>query len=182
MIYLGDIITCLLIAVSLSMDAFSLSLVYGTQGLEKIEKIILAITVGVFHFFMPLIGFCFGSLIMKYFVFNLNLVVGIFFLIIGIEMVISSNSKENVRGLVSFVYYLFFGFSVSLDSLTTGIGLSAISNNYLFVASLFMIVSGIFTYFGLILGGRLSEKFGRYATISGGVILILLALYYIFRI
>lgn len=171
--------TCFLIGISLSMDAFSLALIYGTYGLSKKNEIILSIIVGLFHFIMPLIGLSFGNMVIRYFVFNVNLVVGIIFGIIGIEMVISSIKEEEVKILISLIGFLFFGLSVSIDSLTTGIGLSAISKNYLGVASMFMIVSGLFTYMGLRLGNKLSDKFGKYATISGGIMMILLAIHYI---
>ena len=52
-------------AVSLSMDAFSLSLLYGTLGMKKEEKLILSFIVGIFHFIMPLLGKCFGNLIFE---------------------------------------------------------------------------------------------------------------------
>ena len=171
--------TCFFIAVSLSMDAFSLALIYGTYGLSRKNEIFLSGVVGIFHFVMPLLGLFFGSIIMKYFVFNVNLVVGIIFGIIGIEMLFSVKREEEVKILVSWLGFFFFGLSVSMDSLTTGIGLSAISKNYLGVASLFMIVSTIFTYFGLRFGNRLNDKFGKYATLCGGIMMLVLAIGYI---
>ena len=42
-----------IIAISLSMDAFSLSLAYGTLDINKKEIITLSIIVGIYHFFMP---------------------------------------------------------------------------------------------------------------------------------
>ena len=44
------VLTCLVVAVSLSMDAFSLALIYGTYGMSKKNEILLAVIVGVFHF------------------------------------------------------------------------------------------------------------------------------------
>ena len=49
------LIMVMLIAISLSMDAFSLSLAYGTLNLEKKYINLLSIIVGVYHFFMPII-------------------------------------------------------------------------------------------------------------------------------
>ena len=71
----------ILLGISLSMDAFSLALGYGTQGIGKKNEILLAVIVGVFHFFMPLIGLFIGNAIYQYFVFNFDLVVGIIFFI-----------------------------------------------------------------------------------------------------
>lgn len=171
---------CLLVAISLSMDAFSLALIYGTYGLSKKNELLLSGIVGIFHFVMPLLGLFFGSIVMKYFIFNVNLVVGFIFGIIGIEMLLSVKKEEEVKILVSLIGFLLFGLSVSLDSLTTGIGLSAISHNYIGVACLFMIVSALFTYLGLRFGNRLNEKFGKYATLLGGILMLVLALGYIF--
>lgn len=177
---MGTILTCFLIAVSLAMDAFSMALVYGTYGLSRKNEILLSVIVGLFHFFMPLLGLGLGSVLMKYFIFNLNLVVGIIFLVIGIEMIISARKDEEVKILISLVGFLLFGLSVSIDSFTTGIGLSVISHNYIGCAAIFMVISGLFTYAGLRLGNRLSERFGKYATIWGGILMCLLSMHQIF--
>ena len=174
---MGGFITCFLIAVSLSMDAFSLSLIYGTYGLSKSSVTMLSLDVCVFHFFMPLLGLLFGGIIVKYFVFDLSIMVGIIFMIIGIEMLVSVKKDEEVKILIGFLGYLLFGLSVSVDSFTTGIGLSVISSNYIGVACLFMVVSGLFTYVGLRLGNRLSESFGKISTIFGGILMCVLAIY-----
>ena len=59
MIFMNIFFVVLLIGVSLSMDAFSLALIYGTYGLSRRNEIILSIIVGLFHFFMPLVGLFF---------------------------------------------------------------------------------------------------------------------------
>lgn len=174
------ILTCLVVAVSLSMDAFSLALIYGTYGMSRKNEIILAVIVGVFHFFMPLLGLGFGSLILKFFNFNLELVVGVIFLIIGASMIVSSFKDEDVKVLIGILGNLLFGLSVSIDSFTTGIGLSVISDNYILVSSIFMLVSGVFTYIGLLFGNKLNSSFGKYATIGGGILLCILGLLRLF--
>ena len=120
---------------------------------------------------MPLLGLGFGSLILKFFNFDLELVVGVIFLIIGASMIVSSFKEGEVKVLMGIIGNLLFGLSVSIDSFTTGIGLSVISDNYIMVSSIFMLVSGILTYVGLILGNKLNNSFGKYATISGGILL-----------
>ena len=172
--------TCVLIGISLSMDAFSLALLYGTYGLSKKDELMLSTIVGLFHFFMPLIGLFFGNVVFHYLMVDSNFVVGIIFGLLGIEMFISSFRSEEVKILIGFVPFLLFGLSVSIDSLTTGIGLSSISDNYLMVSSIFMLFSGCFTYLGLKLGGFLSKRFGKLATIFGGGMMIVLGFFYIF--
>lgn len=174
-------LTTLIIGISLSMDAFSLALIYGTQSISKKNKIILSIIVGIYHFVMPLLGVFLGNVILKYLVINLSIVVSIIFLFIGIEMIISSIKDDSHDFVVSIFGFLIFGLSVSIDSFTTGIGLNVINNNYLEVSSIFCIVSGSFTYLGLILGNKLGSIFGKLSTIIGGVILIILGIIYFFR-
>ena len=172
--------TCFLIAVSLSMDTFSLSIVYGTYGISMNNQIVLSIVVGVFHFFMPLIGVLFGNLILEFLSYNTNFIVGIIFGIIGVDMILSVKSDKKIKLFTSIVGYLLFGFTVSLDSLTIGIGLSLITTHYIGASVMFMIVSCLFTFFGLKFGDFFSKRVGRYSCFLGGVIMLILSLYYIF--
>ncbi|MGN1341802.1 MAG: manganese efflux pump MntP family protein [Bacilli bacterium] len=175
------IITIFLIAVSLSMDAFSLALIYGTQGINKKDKIILSLIVGIYHFIMPLIGLSIGIYITNKLIINTNILVGVILCLIAIEMIISSFKDEEERFLLTLPGYLIFGLSVSVDSLTTGIGLPAITENYFLTATIFSITSLIFTYLGLNLGNILNKKYGKVSTIIGGSILFSLGIIYIFK-
>ena len=180
MISLNILFITIIIGISLSMDAFSLSLIYGVYGISRKNEIILALIVGLFHFFMPLFGSLFGNIILNYYEFNTDLFIGIIFGIIGIDMIVSGIKDEDVSILSGGLGYIMFGLSVSIDSFTTGIGIYAINNNYLEVSFIFMFCSGILTYLGLRLGNILSSRFGRYANIVGGIIFIMLVLCYIF--
>lgn len=181
MIILNTFLTTLLVGVSLSMDAFSLSLIYGTQKISNRSKLILSVIVGLYHFFMPLLGLLFGNIIVNYLIIDISILVAIIFLIIGIEMIISSFKVKEDYLFVSLSGFLIFGFSVSVDSFTTGIGLNVINSNYLQVSILFCLVSAIFTFLGLILGDRLERYFGKFSTIIGGLTLIFLGINYFFK-
>ena len=174
-------LTTILVGISLSMDAFSLSLIYGTLGISKKNEILLSTIVGIFHFFMPLLGIIFGNVIYSYYEFNFNILIGIIFIIIGLEMIISIFNNKDINILSGIVSYLMFGISVSIDSFTTGIGINAINSNYLEVSSIFMLCSGLFTYLGLRLGNILNIKFGKYATTLGGIVLVILGFSYLIK-
>ena len=77
------------------MDAFSLALIYGTQGITKKHKILLSLIVGIYHFIMPLIGVAIGTVITKKILVNPNIIVGIILSLIAIEMIISSFKEED---------------------------------------------------------------------------------------
>lgn len=176
-----NFITIILIAISLSMDAFSLALIYGTQGIKRKDKYLLSIIVGIYHFVMPLIGFGIGLFITNRLMINTNILVGIILTLIAIEMVISSFREKDEKFLLTIPGYLLFGLSVSIDSLTTGIGLPAIANNFIVPPITFAVISLSFTYLGLNLGNVLNEKYGKIATIIGGVILLIIGIIYIFK-
>jgi len=176
-----NIVTIILIAVSLSMDAFSLSLIYGTEGIKNKDKILLSVIVGIYHFIMPLIGLTLGSIITSKIIINTNILVGLILSMISIEMIISSFKNKEEKFLFSITGYLLFGLSVSIDSLTTGIGLPAITNNYIITALIFSVTSFIFTFLGLNLGNILNQKYGKISTLIGGTILLILGIIYIFK-
>ena len=175
------LITAIIIGICLSMDAFSFALVYGTYGFNLKKQIFLSIIVSLFHFFMPVIGHLFGSLIINSFIFNSNLIVGIIFTIIGIDMILSFNKDEDYGFIDSIYGYLLFGFTVSIDSFTVGVGITAITEYYLFFSSVFMIFSGMFTYLGLKLGNIINKKFGKYGCFVSGIVMMVLGICYIFN-
>ena len=179
---MNSFFTIILIGISLSMDAFSLALIYGMNGIKKRKIFLLSLFVGIFHFFMPIIGMIVSNLVVSKFVINLSYLISFIFLVIGIEMIISSYRLKEFDLLDNIGNYFLFSFSVSIDSFTVGLGMIAISSNYIFVSFVFMICSFIFTYIGLFFGNRLNNKLGNISTIIGGIVLLLLSFYYLFKI
>lgn len=174
-----NIITLIIIAVSLSMDAFSLSLAYGTLNLEKTYIKKLSTIVGIYHFFMPLLGLTIGNIILKIVPINTNIIVCIVLTFIGIEMIIDTFKKEEEIKIMDINELLLFGLAVSLDSFSVGIGLKAITNNYIICVSIFSLSSFIFTYIGLVLGKKINNLIGKISTLIGGLTLIIIGIIYI---
>ena len=177
-----QIILLIIIAVTLSMDAFSLSLAYGTMGLSKKQIKTLSLIVGIYHFIMPQIGNFFGLLILKIIKIDPSIIVFIIFTVIGIQMIIESFKKENEIISMKLSQMILFGFAVSIDSFSVGIGLNAITDKYIIASVIFSITSFIFTYIGLKLGKYINEKIGKISTILGGFIIILFGILYLFKI
>ncbi len=168
----------IIIAISLSMDAFSLALAYGTLNLNKKDIYKLSLVVGFYHFFMPLLGLFLGNIILKY-VSNPNFIVFLILFVIGIEMIYETFKEEDIKNIVSLRQILLFGLAVSIDSFSVGIGLNIISKNYLYCSTIFSIFSLSFTYLGLILGKKINNIIGKTSTIIGGLILIIIAFMYL---
>lgn len=174
-----NIILVFLIAISLSMDAFSLSLAYGTISLSKNDIKLLSVIVGVYHFFMPILGMLIGNFILNVLKINDNILVFVIFLFIGISMIIESFKKGEKVKKLKITEMILFGLAVSIDSFSIGIGLNAISNNFLICSIIFSITSFVFNYIGLILGNKLNQLIGKVATFIGGITLIILGIIYI---
>ena len=168
-----------IIALSLSMDAFSLSLAYGTLNLEKKNIYELSIIVGIYHFIMPILGCFCGNKLLKFLPMNSDLLVFLVLSIIGIEMIIETFKGQDKVKIMKNLELIIFGFAVSVDSFSVGIGLSSITNNIYLSSLVFSIVSMSLTYVGLILGKKISNITGKLSTIIGGFILVVIGLFYL---
>lgn len=175
-----ELLTILIIGCSLSMDAFSLSLAYGMQGIIKKDIFILSTIVGIYHFIMPLLGSEIGSFVFNYIKISSNLIVFFILLFIGINLIKSSFEKTDIVYKLSICNYLLFGLAVSLDSFSIGIGLETVTNMHIESSLIFMVCSSLFTFIGLILGKKINQILGRLATIIGGITLIIIAFIYLF--
>ena len=165
-----------LMAISLSMDAFSLALAYGTLGMGNKDKIILSLVVGIFHLIMPLLGMLVGELILSLFKFNADIVVAIILSFIGIQMIVSSFKKDEELKPLKFSEFFLFGLAVSIDSFSLGITLPNMGVSTIISPFIFAITSAAFTFAGLLIGNKIEKLLGKIATIIGGVILTLIGL------
>jgi len=172
--------TLLVVAISLSMDAFSLALIYGTLNIRKSIIYEMSIIVGVFHFFMPLFGYLFGNGISNYISFDSDFFIGVIFIFLAIEMFISVFKDEEVNMIEGIMSLLLFAFTVSIDSFSVGIGLGLAGSNSIMSFLIFAFVSFLFTFLGLRFGSMLSDRFGKISTIFGSTLLVLLGFCHLF--
>lgn len=173
------IILIVTLAIGLSMDAFSLALIYGTLNLDKKIEKIMGLTVGIFHFFMPILGYYLGRIILSIIRINPDIIVGIIFILLGLEMIISLKKEEQIKILRNLLSVIFFAFTVSIDSFSTGIAFGAADTIIILPCIIFSITSSLFTYLGLIFGKKLSTTFGDITSLFGAIILILLGIKYL---
>ena len=124
---------------------------------------------------MPLIGLIFGTILDNINLISIDIIATLILIYIGIDLIISNSKKED-RLEITKIGFIIFGLSVSIDSLTIGIGLKAITNNYLISSIIFSLTSLIFTYLGLTLGNIIGNKIGSYSKIIGGSVLIIIAI------
>lgn len=179
---MSSILLYFFMAVGLSMDAFSLAIVYGTNHIEKEKAIILSLFVGILHFIMPNLGNILGQSFLKGFLTCGNLITGVVFFILAIQMILSFKEDEKVNDLKNYLEMFLFALAVSIDSFSVGIALSLENQNLILGGIIFSITSFLFTMIGLILGKFLSEKTGKISKVIGITILLILSFKYLLNI
>ncbi|MFC5711521.1 manganese efflux pump MntP family protein [Thalassorhabdus alkalitolerans] len=163
-----------IIAVALGMDAFSMSLAMGMNGIKVRERPKIASTIGMFHILMPLAGIAGGKWIASSFEQLALWVGGGLLILIGLQMIwtgVGSSSENNTitpRGLG----LLLFALLVSLDSFSVGITLGIVGAKIVAVLLLFGLTSAVATWMGLFLGTHAKGVVGSYGEMLGGGILL----------
>lgn len=173
-----EIITLIIIGLSLSIDAFSLSLAYGLLNIPKKTIISTSITVGIFHFIMPILGMLLGNIITDTLNLDSKYILLTILILILIEM-IKSLKEENKEHELNIINMLIFAFLVSFDSFTLGIGIKYITSNIFLASIVFMILSSLFTFLGFILGKYLTKKATYKIKLIGIILLLGVIMYFL---
>lgn len=171
-----NLLVVTLIALSLSMDAFSLAISIGTIGFDKSKCLLLSLSVGIFHFFMPMVGSFLGTNFINHFNINSEFLSGIIFAYISLQMIKEFFLESREEFKMNFLGIILFAFGVSLDSFGVGFTMNEkiveLTNAFL----IFSLFSFIFTYVGLNLGKVLKRIIGNYSILFGGIIMLLLSI------
>ena len=174
-----ELLILLIIGTCLSIDAFSISTVIGMYNLNIKKTLTASITVGIFHFIMPLIGVLISYQITKYLSIQTDLILGIILLLISLQMFIEYIKPSNKDIKLTNLGIILFAFGVSLDSFSVGLGLLAITNNLLLSSTIFSICSFSFTFLGLTVGKYINNKLNKYSYLIGTIILFILGISFI---
>lgn len=175
-----EIVSVLLIGISLSMDTFSLSLSIGSISAKNDIIKLLPLFVGIFHFFMPLLGNIVGLAVIELLNLASNVILGTVLIILGINLAVHYIKDETANIKVSIIGLLIFALSVSIDSFSVGLGINDITNNYFLASIIFAFCSASFTYLGIIIGKYSSKLIGKYAIILGILLLLFLGIFHLF--
>lgn len=173
-----EIISLIILGLSLSIDAFSLSLTYGLLNIPKKTILTMSFSVGVFHFVMPILGIKLGNIITDTLNINSKTILIIILVLILIEM-IKSIKEETKEHNLSLINVILFSLLVSFDSFTLGIGLNYITNRFLLAPLIFSIISSMFTFLGFTLGKYISTRVSYRIKLIGIVLFITILMYFL---
>ena len=176
-----EIILLFIIGICLSIDAFSIATVVGIYNLSNKKTFLCSVTVGLFHFIMPLLGVIVSYQITRIISIDTDLILGIILLLISLQMLVEYIKPSNKEIKLTKLGIIFFAFGVSLDSFSIGLGMKAITNNLLLASTIFTICSFTFTFIGLTIGKYINRLFKNYSYLIGTIILLLLGLVFIYK-
>lgn len=175
-----NLISTILVAIALAMDAFSVSMTKGftQKQLTKSQIIYYGLFFGGFQFLMPILGYLCGNVIASI-VESLAPIIGfVLLLAIGVNMIRESLGDENeeITDHFSFKEVTLLAIATSIDAFAVGITIALIKDPVLISSVIIGIVAFLFSVVGVFIGKKLGNYIGDKFQILGGVILILIGI------
>ncbi len=178
-----DSFALILIALSLSADAFAVAVTNGicSDKITKYNLLATAFTFGFLQGLMPILGFTLGrgfsDIICRY-----QHYVALFLLAaIGINMIVEAIKERKqpealcpVRNVYTAKNLLLQGLATSIDALAVGVSYAALQVNIFFAAILIAAVTFLCCALGVYIGRRFGNLLGIRARLIGGILLLLI--------
>lgn len=175
-------IEIIIIAISLAMDAFAISICKGLS-MKKIEfrnALIVSSYFGIFQSLMPLFGYIFCYYIDG--ITRIDHFVSLILLsIIGISMIYESSSNKEIDDNFDFKTMFILAIATSIDALAIGITFAFLSVNIFKSIIIIGIITFILSFIGVLIGNKFGNKYSNVAELVGGIILILMGIKILFE-
>lgn len=177
--YRGDIIFELIfISIGLAADAFAVSILKGLE-IRKVKLkhcLIIGMYFGLFQAIMPLIGYFVGHTFEHFVVSVDHFIIFILLSIIGINMILDTFSKKEVKlnNSLKFGEMIILAFATSVDAFAVGITFSFLKLNIIFSVLIIGIITFIISSIGTMIGTSVGKILKNKAQLIGGIMLILI--------
>ncbi|MGO4547559.1 manganese efflux pump MntP family protein [Paenibacillus sp. 2TAB23] len=178
----GQLLTLLIIALALGLDAFSLGLGIGLKGIRLRDILKLGVVIALFHVIMPLAGIYTGQYVGVLLGSVATTAAGVLLVLLGGHMIYSSLRGDAVQSFdhKSLWGLLVLSLSVSIDSFSVGITLGMFAANMWTTVLMIGVLGGLMSVCGLLLGRKVSGNLGEYGEAIGGGILFVFGILFIF--
>ena len=170
-----SMLSVFMIALGLSMDACAVSFAKGITLRKNVIRygVIFGVAFGGFQGLMPLIGWWAGT----YFE---SLITSVDHWIIGVNMI--RESREEKEGgekaadteFIPGKEILVMAVATSIDALAVGISFAFLQVSIVPAVCLIGITTFVMSFAAVVLGNKIGGKLGKYAELTGGIILILI--------
>jgi putative Mn2+ efflux pump MntP len=171
------VITILVIALGLAMDAFAVSVASGAayKQLKVRHALRMAAFFGGFQAFMPLLGALAGLRLKEYFASYDHWVAFVILTVIGSRMIYESfkiaSVEKNYNPSNIFVL-LALSIATSIDALAVGITLSLVTSSIAGAVIVIGIVTFVLSYIGVLVGKKFGHIFENKIEAIGGIVII----------
>ncbi len=172
-----DMITIIIIAFGLAMDAFAVSITSGiTIKKLKIDHALkIALFFGSFQAFMPVVGWLAG-LSLKDFISGIDHWIAFGLLgFIGCKMIYESirmQPGEARNNSMNLYVLLILSVATSIDALAVGISFAFLEISIVTPVIIIGVVTFLLSFFGVFVGSRFGHFFEKRIEIVGGLVLI----------
>jgi len=173
-----NLLSILLIAVGLAMDAFAVSITCGLT-LKKLKikhAFAIALSFGFFQGVMPIIGWLAGvgfrnfiSSIDHWIAFGLLIAIGVKMIYESFKLESSVKNRE-----LSWTFLLFLSIATSIDAFAVGLSFSFLKVEIITPSCIIGVVAFILSMTGVVVGKKIGHLFERKIEVFGGIILILI--------
>lgn len=174
------IISTVLLAVSLAMDAFAVAICKGLamQKLSIRNMAIVGAWFGVFQAVMPTIGYFLGSAFENKITAIDHWIGFILLAIIGANMIREalSHDEENTTGTLEIKEMFMLAVATSIDALAVGITFAFVDMNVPLAVILIGVITFAISMLGVKIGNVFGTKYKAKAEIAGGTVLIFLGI------
>lgn len=171
-----NMIELMLIAVSMSMDAFAVSICKGLSVRKVTLQQSLAVGgwFGGFQGVMPVIGFVLTSLFASLITSISHWIAFVLLLFIGGNMIREAMDKdvEEVDDSFSFMTMLTLAVATSIDALAMGVTLNLSGANIWLAAPMIAVTTAVLSPVGLKVGNIFGAKYKNKAELAGGIVLV----------
>jgi manganese efflux pump family protein len=165
-------------SVGLAMDAFAVSVATGmaVEAVTPRHIFRIGFHFGLFQFFMPIIGWLVGQGLAGQISSYDHWVAFALLGYVGFKMLWEAcHEKENInndptRGLSLVTLSL----ATSIDALAVGISMALLGVSVWLPSIVIGVVTATLSTIGITFGGRIGSRWGRWAEIAGGAVLILI--------
>jgi len=169
-------VTVLLIALGLAMDAFAVSIAHGMtiRNRRVATGIAMAVSFGAFQAFMPVLGWLAGlSFIDLISGFDHWLAFGLL-VFIGGRMIYTAraNPKEEKENKLTASALLILSVATSIDALAVGLSFSLLRVSIATPVIVIGVVTFLLSFTGFCFGNKLGQFFESKVRVVGGIVLI----------
>lgn len=169
-----------LIALSLSMDAFAVSICKGMfiNGVKNKTGLITGLYFGSFQAIMPLIGYFLGKEFSNLIGKVDHFIVFFLLLFIGLNMIKDSlnNEKNQINNKTDIKEMITLSVATSIDALAIGISFAFLKVNIFSSILIIGITCFMLSFAGVLIGNKFGSLYEKKAGVVGGVILIIIGI------